>query len=140
MKIGFTGTQKGMTNQQARELIEYLLELHTLNDAQEFHHGDCIGADAHFHHILMKFMKYEAYDCIYIHPPIDASKRAWCFSKHIFTPKPYIERNHDIVDAVDILIATPKTRREEVRSGTWATVRYARNSGKELHVIYPKDD
>ena len=138
MKVGFTGTQKGMTNQQARKLIELLLELHALENAREFHHGDCVGADAHFHHILVKFMKHEAPDHIYIHPPDNTSKRAWCYSKHIFPVKPYIERNHDIVDAVDILIATPKTRHEELRSGTWATIRYARKTGKEVHVIYPE--
>ncbi len=138
MKVGFTGTQNGMTKSQAHELIEYLLELHAMNDLCEFHHGDCIGADSHFHAIMMKFLKHEACNLIYIHPPEDESKRAWCYSKHILIPKPYIERNHDIVDAVDILIAAPKERYEVLRSGTWATVRYARKTGKEVHVIYPE--
>ncbi len=137
-KIGFTGTQKGMTKPQAHELIEYLLELNAMNDLREFHHGDCIGADSHFHTIMVKFLKHEAYDLIYIHPPENESKRAWCYSKHILIPKPYIERNHDIVDAVDILIAAPKERYEVLRSGTWATVRYARKVGKTVRIIDPK--
>ncbi len=138
MKVGFIGTQRGMTNPQAHELIEYLIELHMANDLREFHHGDCIGADSHFHTIMMKLLKYEAHNLIYIHPPENESKRAWCYSKHVFTPKPYIERNHDIVDAVDIVIAAPKERYEVLRSGTWATIRYARTAGKTVHVIDPK--
>ena len=41
MKIGFTGTQKGMTTAQAYSFIELISGM----EIDEFHHGDCIGAD-----------------------------------------------------------------------------------------------
>lgn len=41
--------------------------------------------------------------------------------------KPYLERNKDIAnEGIDGLIAAPSGWVEELRSGTWATVRYAR--------------
>jgi len=52
-------------------------------------------------------------------------------------PKPYLERNHNIVDESELLIACPKSKEEELRSGTWATVRYARKKGVRIILIYP---
>lgn len=46
------------------------------------------------------------------------------------------KRNHDIVDATEWLIATPK-KFEEIRSGTWATVRYAKKVKKPVTIIWP---
>lgn len=71
------------------------------------------------------------------HPPLNESKRAhnkftsvWC------EPRPFIVRNHDIVDLTDWLLATPKGD-EVVRSGTWATVRYARRIDHPVVIVYP---
>ena len=41
---------------------------------------------------------------------------------------PYLERNKNIVNAVDFIIAAPDGP-EKVRSGTWSTVRYAKKVG-----------
>jgi hypothetical protein len=46
MKVGFTGTRKGMTPQQRVAFAELVI---TLRPTQA-HHGDCVGADAEFHH------------------------------------------------------------------------------------------
>ncbi len=132
MKVGFTGTQSGMNDRQALKLVGFLKALSAPSPIDEFHHGDCIGADEQFHQTV-----YD-YEHTYIHPPEDSKKRAWCFSEHILKPKPYLERNHDIVDATDVLIATPRTSHEERRSGTWATIRYARERKKMVIVIYPR--
>ncbi len=127
MKIGFTGTQTGLSPDQRGTLYVYAA---TCSIKDEFHHGDCIGADAEAHDIfgLMDVP-------IVIHPPVNEAKRA--FRKGTVLPaKDYLARNHDIVDACDVLIACPSGK-EKLRSGTWATIRYARKIGKPVRIIEP---
>lgn len=128
MKLGFTGTQVGMSERQKAQLVAVLVRY----NISEFHHGDCIGADAEADAIA------RAHGIpITIHPPIIPSKRAYCGKPGdgLWLPKQYLERNHDIVDATDFLVAAPRTDEEELRSGTWATVRYARKRGKKVEVF-----
>ena len=125
---GFTGTQQGMTPKQLAEVQRVLQE----EQAGWFHHGDCIGADAQAHEIAQRLGLM-----ICIHPPEDPRKRAWCSGDQTFPEKPYLIRNHDIVNQSDFLIATPKEYEEVLRSGTWATIRYARKSNKRVRIIYP---
>jgi len=54
-----------------------------------------------------------------------------------YDPRPPLVRNRDIVDATDMLIAAPATRKEVLRSGTWATIRYAKKMKKWIYIIYP---
>jgi hypothetical protein len=49
MKTGFTGTRNGMTPQQ-KEVITRL-EVFTTK-ILEAYHGDCLGSDADFHHLI----------------------------------------------------------------------------------------
>lgn len=98
----------------------------------EVHHGDCIGADAQCHEMALRVAV--------IHPPSDPKKRAFCTPctpGQMREPKPYLERNRDIVDESELLIACPRQQREVIRSGTWATVRYARSQGKRVWTLYP---
>lgn len=136
MKIGFTGTQNGMTEKQKMKFARLILDLYP----SEFHHGDCVGADAEAHRIVRFFdFHHQKPPCqlrIIIHPPINDSKRAFCGGEALL-PKDYLSRNHDIVDSTDLLIACPKGSKEETRSGTWATVRYARKKMKKIWIIYP---
>lgn len=50
----------------------------------------------------------------------------------------YMLRNDLIVAHLDRLVAFPPTREEELRSGTWATVRRAHKAGKDV-IILPLD-
>lgn len=105
-----------------------------LKGVSEFHHGDCVGADAEAHDI--------AYDVhqpvIVVHPPLNEKGRAFKQGDVILPQREYQDRNHDIVDATDYLIATPDSYTEKFRgSGTWATIRYAVKKGKTVYVIYP---
>ena len=127
MKVGFTGTQKGMTWQQIKEVNREILLL----SPSEFHHGDCIGADEEAQKIA-----YRLSCSIHIHPPIISTKRAFTSGNVLYMPKPYLERNHDIVNAVYVLIACPKGK-ETLRSGTWATIRYAISKKIRTIIIYP---
>ncbi len=72
-----------------------------------------------------------------IHPPSNDRVRAWKGSPDIRAPKRYLTRNKDIVRETDILIAAPAEIEEQIRSGTWSTVRYARKLGKPVFVILP---
>ena len=131
--IGFTGTQEGLTKQQTqvlKEALEYYIELgwHT-----QFHHGDCIGADREFHNLAKEYGFY-----IVLHPPDISTKRAFCSDVRFTYPvKPYLERNHDIVNSSDVLIVCPKTKEEVIRSGTWATYRYANKLNKSILLVEP---
>jgi len=131
--VGFTGTKNGMNPKQAKEFIRLIKDI----EMHQFHHGKCIGADAEAHGIISAFRK----DCkIIIHPPINTVAEAKIYGNHEELPrKPYLSRNRDIVDACDVLIATPKEMEEVIRSGTWATVRYARKKKKPIIIIYPEE-
>jgi hypothetical protein len=110
-------------------------------DLTEFHHGDCIGSDVQADAIVCT--RYGIDCAIYVHGPTDKSRVANCAAihsrcQHIALPdKPYIERNHDIVDETDILVATPGRINEELRSGTWSTIRYARRIHHPIVIIWP---
>lgn len=125
MIVGFTGTQVGMTDAQVRALSEWI----DTSDIAEVHHGDCVGADQQFHEIV-RLLKPDAK--IHIHPPTNSSKRAFCSGDVLDPPRDYLDRNQDIVDACDTLLATPKEMTEQLRSGTWATIRRARKAGKTI--------
>jgi hypothetical protein len=126
MKIGFTGTQVGMSERQKKQLR---LELTT---ATEFHHGDCIGADAEADEIA-RSMGIP----IIIHPPSDPKKRARCRQPgdKVHRTLPYLDRNKMIVASTERLIAAPKAMEEELRSGTWSTVRYARKINHPVKLL-----
>ena len=125
MKIGFTGTRKGMSGLQ-KEQLAYILALFVRGDITrkllmtEFHHGDCPdGADQEADEIARGFMCYRIY-------------RYWPEKP---TPKALLARDRKIAELCDVLIAAPETDRERMRSGTWATVRYARKARKPVVML-----
>ena len=139
-----------MTDFQKIELAKLL----KIKECSEFIHGDCIGSDAQANSIALN----AGIKIFTIHPPDNPNKRAWCFddsketkSNRILTPYEdvkgirvrwhpaigYLERNKNIVDQSDLLIATPKEFRHSLRSGTWATIRHAWKTKKNLVIIPP---
>lgn len=123
---GFTGTREGMTDKQKRAVMELLAH------GGIFHHGDCLGADE------QAWWLASSADCWTIaHPCTIETMCAHTKSSVIRPAKPPLERNHDIVDGCDVLIAAPRSLTEEQHSGTWATVRYARKVGKPVIILEP---
>lgn len=126
--VGFTGSRYGLTKRQFHNLDG--LVFWRIRDCT-FHHGVCIGADKQAHDIA-KILGFTVEG----HPPIERRWRATCDCDVLHEPKNYLERNHDIVDATEILIACPRGP-EELRSGTWSTVRYARKKGRQVVILWP---
>jgi len=139
-RLGFTGTLRGMSPLQKRVFVKFITMLLERKMIKEFHHGDAIGADYDAHYIVKHLSDNTVGNPIkiYIHPPINISKRAFCKGAY-FTheAKEYLVRNKDIVNDSDIMTATPKEREEQWRgSGTWATIRYSKKKNKPLSVIH----
>lgn len=122
-----------MTDAQADSLCSLLLDARRFCEDAEFHHGDCVGADDRAHDIAVGQCGYEPV----VHPPSNSSARAFKSADRICDQMSYLERNKVIVRETDELIATPQEAREQTRSGTWSTVRFARKIGRKVTVILP---
>lgn len=133
--VGVTGTQRGMTKDQAHQLRNVLTKIYRLYSPYGsvwLAHGDCIGVDSEAHEIA-KELGYK----IRVHPPSNVKKRAYVTDYDVMErPQIYSIRNHDIVRSCDYLIVVPYQDRELVRSGTWATCRYARQRDTPHTIIF----
>lgn len=130
--IGFTGSAHRVTDQQRLVLVD-MVSWFDLDSV--VHHGDCVEADALFDELCAgRNIRREA------HPGHDGAgnspARAYCQAEVIHAPLPYLVRNKVIVSASDLLIAVPSGP-ERQRSGTWSTVRRARERDLHLHVVWP---
>ena len=103
----------------------------------ELHHGDCVGVDAQAHEIALPFSE-DAFR-IHVHPPSTNKYRAGKLGHVNLLPDEYMARNRAIVECVDVLFVVPAETKEEVRSGTWSTYRYALRMGVPCIVIPPGD-
>ena len=128
MIVGFTGTRRGMTKEQ-KERVTTLLKNNKLT---AFHHGDCLGSDQEAHTIA-RILSIP----IFIHPPIIETYRAFCKNAIVFEQKDYPQRNRNIVELSDLLIATPNAPSARPRSGTWYTIKYALLKNHPVIIIFP---
>jgi hypothetical protein len=129
--IGFTGSSTSVTHAQARSLTT-ILRLCSFLGVRYLHHGDCIKADAIAHMIALDL----GLKC-WLHPPSNQIKRAYCKDSYFEEqPHSYLERNKQIVEDSEALIAVPDAP-EHARSGTWSTIRYARKKFRPIIIIWP---
>lgn len=115
--IGFTGTRWGMAYRQ-QQALGFILDCMS---AAIIHHGGAEGADTECEQMAMQ----RGFNVI------EHAPRAPISSKTL------LERNRWIVNASFRMIAAPKRMREEQRSGTWATIRYAIKQQKPVLIIWP---
>lgn len=131
-RVGFTGTQVGLTDSQIAALARTLVNL----GCAVLHHGSCVGADAQAHYIARVMGA-----AVELHPPLNTSKMARCSmlaGEWTHASAPYLARNRAIAEATEVLVACPREETgEELRSGTWATVRYARKLGRPVYIVRP---
>lgn len=139
--IGFTGTSLVTTTKQDAALFKLLSVLGARDrNVHSGHHGDCIGADFTFHNAVWQYIPRAR---IVIHPPTDRKARAFCRIRGIASGDEikrsyaFLTRNRHIVAASDLLIACPFTHNEQLRSGTWSTIRYARQKPIPIIKIIP---
>ena len=128
--IGFSGTQYGLTEPQKHQIAGYL----QLLQPREVHHGDCVGADAQFHSLVREMLPDAR---IVIHPPLNDGKRAFCDGDETKEARAYLTRNRRIVRESEILLAAPQAPEEVLRSGTWATIRFARKRSRPIILVLP---
>lgn len=137
LTIGFTGTRDGMTEAQEEAVKDLLLHL----GATRLLHGACHGADRQAHRIAIGMFR-DLY-------PARPEQLYWA-EQHIapgdtihplpasdVKPNPEIWRNHKIVDRADVMIAAPASPIEILRSGTWATIRYAKQTEVKCYRCLP---
>lgn len=132
--MGFTGTSREsfISSTRRRSLQIFLQRYIQDHGYTAFHHGDCIGADR-----IAATLAHNLGYTIIAHPPENPKARAFFAPPTgvILPTKPYLERNRDIVDACDLLLAMPRDSEEELRSGTWAAIRYARKIGRQVEFV-----
>ena len=138
MRVGFTGTSSGMTNDQLLQVHMLLGDLQHYAGATQATHGMCIGADEQFHDQAKGF----GYFTIGL-PGVTHEGKVWkrsekCQCDLVLPERFFLARNQAIVTESDVIIATPKQKVEQFRgSGTWSTIRYARKDKRRLIIVWP---
>ncbi len=136
VKIGFTGTRKGLTEKQRRVLTSQLrYALQSKNMPLSFLHGGCIGADEQAAMIAGNL----GYDLIEF-PSDLAYMRTRLVSHETRSVKAPLARNDDIIEECDRLYACPKEMYEPNPGrgqGTWTTIRHARKANRRTIIIWP---
>jgi hypothetical protein len=129
-ELAFTGTQRGLTQIQHLRLSNWTATRAEM-PGRTMHLGDCIGADAECWELTHRHYYTVG------HPPIVSAKRAFLTYDEEREPEAYLDRNHSMVDEAGTLLACPGEMAEVLRSGTWATVRYARKLRRQIVIFYP---
>jgi hypothetical protein len=132
MIVGFTGTRAGMSDAQKGVIERFLRAWHVM----AFVHGDCVGADDHADEIAVSIGLARV-----LRPCTIASMRAHCEKRgghvlKVYAPEPPLVRNEKIVLDSHILLATPHGP-ESTRSGTWMTIRRARQAKRHIVIVFP---
>lgn len=127
LSIGFTGRE--MSRQQDRWAQNLVAQL---PPGSMIHHGGCVGADEDFHCIARSAGHF-----VTVHPPAIPTLRMPHDPNAVWLDdKPDFDRDRDIVDAVEWLIATPDGP-PRAGSRTWYTVDYSLERGVPVSICYP---
>ena len=132
--LGVSGTQNGSTVEQRWLFAKLLWEA----EPSQLRHGDCIGVDKEMHDIYTAIMLHGG---VFLHPASGVGhKRAHVKRGVVEVARefPPLIRNTHIVDNSDFMAFFPQNEKGEIlRSGTWATIRYARDAQTDHLIIRP---
>lgn len=137
VRIAFTGTRLGMTEWQQRGAVSLLDHYRKRYNVVELHHGCCVGSDAEIHLIAMSLPGVELHG----HPAGDPATgiphelcemglSGFAFRAPMLPP---LERDDVMAKLCDAMIATPAS--DNIRGGTWKTIRMGVAAGKLVHVL-----
>jgi hypothetical protein len=133
--IGYTGTRDGMTSDQLRA---FRLRLVELGPFDLFLHGACKGADSQAARLVYEELLGVLVNALPGHLPNWVCPLALEASNAVQEPRKTTERNWEIVERSDAVIACPKgTEDADYRSGTWMTIRAAKKLRRPVTVILP---
>lgn len=133
MILGFTGTRLGPRPAQHESLKRFIQTI----APTKFLHGDGGHSDAIAHGIVASFFP----NCfIHVFPSTfgggSITYQGSTNRIRVYDPMPALDRNRVIVKHIHGLIACPQRDTEDwAGSGTWATVRYAREIGCPIYII-----
>lgn len=126
--VGFTGSsRKAPSIEQARALGRTLAKLYS-DGYKQLHHGEARCADTLANNVA-RDIGYRTVG----HPATISDHRTSVDER--YTPAPPLHRNRMIVALASHLVAMPAGL-EIRRSGTWATIRYARKAGIPITIIW----
>lgn len=132
MKIGFTGSRSGMAT---RQIVAFNVLIRGLA-VSEFHQGCAFGADSTATFAVRGIHRKAFIKGWQSNLESQTNAEAILLCDDLSDPKHPLIRNCDIVKATDQLIAAPHGP-EELRSGTWATIRAARKLKKPITIVWP---
>lgn len=136
----FTGTQgyrgRGMNQQQQGTIWARLQAIHSRHPYDlVIHHGGCVGADYQFHTMCLWLGAK-----VIVHTGHIVEKRAPCKvilgQVTVLEPEDTIKRNERMVRLGSELLAAPSGMTEIRRSGTWMTMRRARDKPIPITVAW----
>ena len=130
MIVGFTGSRRGPTPAQHAALLRFAKAF----PIDRFVHGGAVGCDTFAHQAVRHFHPDIPID---IYPADKPGSTIWMKAGNciVHPARPPLERNRAIVKLVYGLLAAPQRDDEDWGSGTWATVRYAREVGCPVVLI-----
>jgi len=131
MRITITGTRRGLTFEQ-KEMAIVLLQPDDI-----LIHGAADGVDSEIHVLGNNWCMDKI-----IYPANDVPSNIhnlWIKSNRDFVclPLPALARNRVMVENCDLVLGFPKNFFEELRSGTWAALRYANKTNKPYLIVWP---
>lgn len=130
MIVSVSGTREGASDAQLLALAETLLHYTGLHKTIELHHGDCLGVDQQAAE-MAAMMQHTTVS----HPPTKDNMRAFHESDVVMPAKGYLERDRDLAELCDVLVALPLVHDVNANSGTWYTIRHAMRINKDIIVI-----